>query len=847
MLSILALGLSIFGLSAQAAQGWPTTQFKVFVGNPYTGNVIYELFGSYDWIEFEDWFDQPPQSVIDDVERAFNEAAEWYVREGFPAPDLEPLIETDNGLAYQVYLCDYEADQRMWNWIVDNAPGDWAGFTLGSLDQVSWSMCGVDPKKPTKPAAGLYVGPCEGATYRTRIMVINRGKAIHDKKLTESGYQTVAHELMHAIMASTPFSRSNRRCEHPQKPDKWITEGIPDAISYDIAEEKWEKTRYQPKTDGNSVAKRHGYRPYFERLPQDRNLQIPGYPAGSMAQGDYGTSSFWRYVADAYPKDWKVLFTPPEGGAPGLLDIPLPDANTDWRDEVRWLDQGLRGKFNLGLSEMYALFVSNFSHRLAPFKRYESGSAEDHIEHWAGILFDQCETIDLTNSGKAEFTLKIKSLASACVWVEPTWTPGIVQISFIAGNDDLELLKAITIGRYGTTLLTRAVPIAETPNAPTRYTAAWRDFPQDGAKRTLYIFSNVAKDPSKTREREITFTAVLPGNSNSARTTVPLPPRSAPPPQQPSYKKHAQRLSRQKQNTDKMIRQQMNLDKESLNPHVSSATLVSRRPNSPDCPDPFKYSPCGPQMSIGLSLMPGSYIVPGQTATVGGGAGQAFSAMSAVAQTSLFDTQEHAERLATVLKNIDGSDVGIAIPLVEYGYSGSFDRAAITVNMSGDRSCSAIAPPDETGWTPLTGQVTIEEYSPVVLIGSFSASLLESVEGPGGQGSYKSCGTVSGRFTSVAPFQSDERSVAVMDSIEEMTDDMVNAMGLPADMIYKMRQEGTLVPQATDISNSGGAASASQVGGGGMDGECTCECETKPFADDLCALLCEEEFAACED
>jgi hypothetical protein len=832
--------------STSAAQSWPTTRFKVYVGNPYTGNVMYELFGSYDWIEFEDFFETPPDAVVAEVERAFGESASWYKRLGFPAPDLEPLIETEQGLAYRVYLCDYEADQRMWNWVVDNLPGNWSGFSLGSLDQVEWSMCGVDRNNSNHVSSGLYIGPCEGVDYRTRIMVINRSKSFDaNGNLTETGHQTIAHELMHSIMSNTAFSRSNRKCHHPNKPDRWITEGIPDAIAYDIAEELWENRYYIPRTDGNSVAKRHGYRPYFQRLPQDRDLQIPGYAAGSMAQGHYGTSSFWRFVADSYARGWQVLLTEKAGGAPGLLDIPLPDTNTDWTDEVRWLDQGLRGKFNLGLKEIYGLFVSNFALRPAPFSRYEGKPAEDNIEHWAGILFDECEKLDLSSSGRQDFTLKLKGLASACVWVEPTGAPGMVQISFIAGHDDLGLLESISIGRAGTTLLSRASPIAHTPDAPTQYTAAWRDYPQDGSERTLYLFSNVAKDPAMTKQRELTFTAVLPGNNNSARATVPLPPRAAPPPQQPSYQRHAKRLSRQKADTAKMVQQQMNLDKESLNPHVSGSTQVSRVPNQPDCPDPFKYNPCGPQMRISLSLMPGSYIVPGQTNTAGGAAGQAFSGMQAIAQTSLFDTQQRVQGLEDALDTIDGSDVSIVIPLIDYGYSGSFDRASISVRMSGDRHCSAIDRPDQTQMTPLAGQVTIEEYSPVVLIGSFVAPLLESVQGPDGNGSYQSCGTVSGRFTSVAPFQADERSVIVMESTEQMAEDMVNAMGLPADMVYKMKQDGTLVPQGSNSSGSSGAAPVSTGGGGTISGDCSCECDMREFADDLCELFCEEEFAAC--
>jgi len=841
--------VTLFLSTTQAAQTWPTTRFKVFAGNPYTGSVLYEVFGSYDWIEMEDFFDAPTDAEIAAVESAFSEAASWYKRRGFPAPDLEPLNQTEEGLAYRVYMCDYEDDQRLWNWITDNVPAGWPGstdFTIGSVDQVEWSMCGVDRKNANKVSSGLYVGPCNGVTYRTRIMVINRSKSFDaNGNLTEGGYQTIAHELMHAIMSNMPFTRSNRNCERPQRPDKWITEGIPDAIGYDLAEELWENRYYIPPRDGNSVAKRHGYRPYFERLPQDRDLQIPGYPAGAMAQGHYGASSFWRFIADSYIKGWQVLLTSRTGGAPGLLDIPLPDTNTGWRDEVRWLDKGLRGKFNIGLKEMYGLFVSNFAFRPAPFTRYDGSPADDNIEHWAKILFDECETIDLKMGGKQEFTLKIKGLASDCVWIEPTGAPGMVQISFIAGHDDLSLLQAISIGRSGTTLLSRASPIAETPHAATQYTAAWRDYPQDGSQRTLYLFSNVARDPALTSERELTFTAVMPGNTNSARATVPLPPRSAPPPQQPDYKRHAKRLSRQKAATSKMVQQQMNLDKKSLNPNVSGSTRLSRVPNARECREPFKYQPCGPQLLIGLSLMPGSYIVPGQTNTAGGQAGQVMSGLQAMAQTSLFDTQQNVQDLDAAIKTIDGSEISIVIPLVDYGFSGSFDRASISAQMAGDRNCRAIGPPDQNQRTRLTGRVTIKEYSPVVMTGSFTAPLAEFVEGSNGEGVYQSCGTISGQFVSVAPFQADERSRMVMESNEQMAEDITNSLGVPAGMVYKMREEGTFVPQGTNTSGSSSSSTGS-TGGGVLVGNCSCECDSQALADELCEFFCEEEFAECD-
>jgi hypothetical protein len=152
---------------------------------------------------------------------------------------------------------------------------------------------------------------------------------------------------------------------------------------------------------------------------------------------------------------------------------------------------------------------------------------------------------------------------------------------------------------------------------------------------------------------------------------------------------------------------------------------------------------------------------------------------------------------------------------------------------------------DETGMSPLTGRVTITEYSPLILSGTFSASLAEYVAaaGPNDPPVYQSRGTVSGTFTSVAPFLGDERVTIVHDSQEQMADDIMNSLGVPAGMAQSMREDGTL-PESMGGSPGGGSGSSS--GGGTFTPECTCECDMKPFADELCNMLCEEEFAACE-
>ena len=212
-----------------------------------------------------------------------------------------------------------------------------------------------------------------------------------------------------------------------------------------------------------------------------------------------------------------------------------------------------------------------------------------------------------------------------------------------------------------------------------------------------------------------------------------------------------------------------------------------------------------------------------------------------MAATSL-SVQAEMEALDAKLKTIDGSAVSIVIPLIDYGFTGSFDNAAISVRMSGDRRWSAIGPADEQQRSRLTGRVTIEEYTPFVIRGSFVAPLAEFLPSgfPDQPPVFTPRDTVTGSFTSVAPWLSDERTEIILDSQQQMADEIVNTLGVPADMIYSMKQDGTM-PGGSSTGTGQGASSS----GGSIEAGCSCECEMKPFADELCELFCEEEFAAC--
>jgi hypothetical protein len=810
---------------AWAADPWPTLQFKVFAGNPFALETDFEV----DWVEMEDLYGGISDSTRQNIEEAMHQAAVWYQERGFPAPVIDDMDDTDNGEAYRVYVCSRDWDQAAVDYIFN------AGFVLPNAE---WEQCGYNPVTQTSDIA-YYRPDCPQVTDRSKFIVINADAALNaNGKLTELGYQSLAHELMHAIMAKTELVQSDPEC----KMGKWIGEGIPDAIGWDIAEDLWQN-RYTPSNRNSDVGKRWGTRPYHLQLPQADDYEIA--PGVELDIG-YRTSSFWRFLADADPRGWKLLISD-DPAKPGFLDQPL-EGDPGWRTEVKWLDKALRKRFNYGLNAMYASFIGWFAYSIAPYTKYQHAgsfeSVEDWmVEDWTKTLYGPCYPVDLSAEMQQSVALPLRRLGTRCLWLEPVGIAGGIQITFQAEHTDSRLLDDIWISKPGTTLQVRASNVGELPDATQGFIATWKDFPQDGSEWGLYLITNVAQNPGETLHRDFNLKISRGSNTNSARNALP-PRKHVPTPGQPSHEKHAKTLNRQRSETQKMINEQINEDKNALSEHVAAANLVSRQPNGFNCREPFVYQPCGPQMSINLSVRPGTYIAPGQSSTGGGMAAQMMGGFSAMAQTSTFDTQSVVTELDAKLKAMDGSGVSIRTPMFDYGFSGAFDSAQITVTMKDEKQLSAIGPPNAEGWSRLTGKVTIEEYTPYILRGSFVAPLAEIVEGPNGEGVYTRRETVTGTFTSVAPWQHDERVRIVYDSEEVMRQDIINALGVPAGIANALEEDGAAA--AAGAAAQSGAAGGPSTGGGMLGGDCSCECEDRDAADELCEFFCEEEFAACD-
>ncbi len=97
----------------------------------------------------------------------------------------------------------------------------------------------------------------------------------------------------------------------------------------------------------------------------------------------------------------------------------------------------------------------------------------------------------------------------------------------------------------------------------------------------------------------------------------------------------------------------------------------------------------------------------------------------------------------------------------------------------------------------------------------------------------------NGTFQVIATWSGDDRIVLVTDEPEQIMDDMTEQFGVDTSA-YEIIQVGDrkrVVKKQADSANSTGGSPAS--------GECSCECEYRDFADELCEMFCEEEFAAC--
>lgn len=292
------------------------------------------------------------------------------------------------------------------------------------------------------------------------------------------------------------------------------------------------------------------------------------------------------------------------------------------------------------------------------------------------------------------------------------------------------------------------------------------------------------------------------------------------------------------------VADQMRKDSQTLTPWSANSATVKRNPEH-RCTlgQPFEFLACGPNTTISLALMPGMWGSLEYATTQGGAVGQFLSAVSGMGQSTSATTMDE---LAAQADSRDGTSITLVIPLIDYGFTGSFRNASISMNRANSQNhqgiYQAIGPADampgaEIGF-PLSGTVVIEEYSPVVLRGSFSGSMVDASEADLSSDDpvLPVRVNLSGTFNVIAPWRGDSRAVVrPSEDIERaVRQDIRTTFNAPA----RATAESAAPGPGPTISGMSDTATPGQA--------CECSCNIASSAPPACQQACAGTFEACK-
>lgn len=289
--------------------------------------------------------------------------------------------------------------------------------------------------------------------------------------------------------------------------------------------------------------------------------------------------------------------------------------------------------------------------------------------------------------------------------------------------------------------------------------------------------------------------------------------------------------------------------------YSSYGAEVDREPNRKKRKNCSKYYYCGPTSTIELSMH---------------GSGETGSISDDILGTAGYDIGENGtfeqlmkggsfnkqaaimEKIAKTRAADEGQKIKIVIPMIDYGYSGTFNNILIKTSKSEDtyQTQKRNQYGDHIGFT---GSVTIEEYSPFVMKGSYSGQLYsyefesgKDYRGPAWQRQPVKrvvTGTLNGKFNVLSPWKGDERIEETVDYQSAIVDPMKNDIKRLASK-YGIDIDVDKEFEKVDVNsnrNSGQKSSAKSV-----YGDCNCSCNFTQSATTQCKTVCRAAFDVCE-
>lgn len=745
------------------AEDWPTTKFVFHNVNLAvdTPNILDRHFG----------FSAAQKPVVAQYEKYLSEVAAYYQSLGFKAP---PLPTTSFGeKAYIVYLYDYP----------DSATTALAGF--GLREPQILGLTKVDLR-------------------------VDISRAIVAGKAVDRTFEDLAHELFHNIQRGYQLTYE---LDHGD----WISEGQAQAIGMEAAK----------KLRGIEVYKDNGTAPnefyWLGGRRYDWRLTT------AVGDASYRTASLWRYIGEH-------VAAAKANGRAGVARID-PDYRylakiynhhpfkgpVSVRGDLAWLDNALEKEVGLGLDRLYPNFVSTFAAYVPARLSTQPTSAQKAEDTWLDSVYGLCPVVFLaTGTPSGAVKVVLPKTASRCFKASISGT-GWFDISIQVRADTAQSLAALHIGVSGGTQVSTPDVIVSPIGGG--FIGHWR-FRVPTAAPQVFIISNMAAEPAKSINQDVVLSLTA-SQWNSSMTT---PTPQAQPQSQPASKptqgsgraksgRTAARDATREANQENLASGLAALSNQTA---IGSRAFLNR--NIDPCNQPFAVLGCGPNTTIQLALTPGVLGDFSQTSGTGGMVGQFLSNLTAIADNGIALTS--AELLAAQQKitATEGAEVSIVIPAIEYGFTGSFGNAHIS--MSGANGAGGF----QTGGTQgdHSGKVTIEEFTPYVLRGRFSGRLTRTSEADYTQVETR---TISGSFVVAAPWEGDRDIVVYrssadpMDSVRQDLNEVIPILG-----------NVPLASPRNPIGQSG--SSSSPVSPTAAFPSCSCSCQPIASDDAVCPPIC---------
>jgi hypothetical protein len=642
-----------------------------------------------------------------------------------------------------------------------------------------------------------------------------------DGSIAPDAYDNLAHELFHTVQRAY-------QVDYDADLGDWIMEGQAQAMGMEFA---W-TFRCVDIHKGKEDDFRLGGRPYFRPITT------------APFNDDYRTASFWRYLAER-------LANTTREGCDGVREVAADYSYLatlyaqPWVlggkqiHDLEWLDTGLRKAFGVGLARLYANFTATLAAYVPERLTLElTRTPEEARNAWLGRLFEPCSELNLTaTQPNPQADLSVDYNAARCVTVR-LFGEGTADISFHIRAAARSNLDALRIGTAG----------GEKVGSPHRiespvgggYLGTW-EFSIEAGKPQTFVVSNMADLPFLTLAYRGAITA---GTDFWESNITPARQQAAPSP-------GAGAASGTGTRETSRARAERELEA-SLAAPANRSTLGSTLSydwNRPRCAEPFGATGCGPIMGIRLNLASGTPADPWKITGTGEATGQFMSQLTAIADHGVFATDRALDASLQAMEDTQGGWIDITIPAVEYGFSGSFDNAMITVNGGkGSGKLEARGPMDSQPGRGFnfwhSGSVTIDEFTPLILRGSFSAQLTDmsriDFDALGEDPTLPVDRNIQGRFVISSPWKADP-AVEVLqaegpEGAEQVRQDMAEAF--PESVNFDLDERRAAA--------GSGDGSGQSIGIGKLDDfpACSCSCQLADIPKN-CRATCKPMVLAC--